>query len=106
MKLPRGFGKNYFSLNAIVATVNAVCLHQQSTRVQNFHLVGSFESDEAEEQEEIEELEPCFLAQISLKPCHCNCYFLNKTRKVLRYFNIPKQNLHFYALLNTDISPP
>jgi hypothetical protein len=107
MKLPRGFGKNYFSLSAITATVNAVTLHQTSTRVQTIHLLGNGEtkSDELEELLE-EELEVDCLLQLSLKACHCNCHFLSRTRKILRSLHSPKQNLHFYALLNTDISPP
>jgi hypothetical protein len=107
MKLPRGFGKNYFSLNAITATVNAVTLQRESVRVQKFHTFGSFECDDAEEIEEFEELEAaCLIQQVSQKACHCNCFFLSKTKKVLRSFCTPKQNLHFYAILNTDISPP
>jgi hypothetical protein len=32
MKLPRGFAKKYFTLNAIVATVSSVTIHKKSTR--------------------------------------------------------------------------
>ena len=107
MKLPRGFGKNYFSLSAITATVNAVTIHQQFTRVQKIHLQGCCES-ESDRLEELldEEMEADCLLQLSLKACHCNCYFLNRAKKILRSLHSPKQNLHFYALLNTDISPP
>jgi len=106
MKLPRGFGKNYFSLSAITATVNAVSLQQVATRVQKFHTFDAYEYKEEELTDELEELEAACIEQLSSKACHCNCYFLSKTKKVLRYFHTPKQNLHFYAILNTDISPP
>jgi len=107
MKLPRGFGKNYFSLSAITATANAVTLHQQSTCVQKIDLQGYGES-KSDRLEKLldEEMEADCLLQLSLKACHCNCYFLSRAKKVLRSLHSPKQNLHFYALLNTDISPP
>ena len=47
MKLPRGFGKNYFTLRAITATVNQVTMHAQCSRVQSFHMTH-FASDELE----------------------------------------------------------
>jgi len=106
MKLPRGFGKNYFSLSAITATVNAISLKSEATRVHKFHIFGSFDSSDSSELEEDLELETTCVEQLTTKACHCNCFFLNKTKKVLRSFCTPKQNLHFYAILNTDISPP
>ena len=106
MKLPRGFGKNYFSLSAITATVNAISLKSEATRVQKFHIFGSFDSSDSSELEEDLELETTCIEQLTTKACHCNCFFSSKTKKVLRYFHTPKQNLHFYAILNTDISPP
>jgi len=106
MKMPRGFGKNYFSLSAITATVNSVTLHQRSTRVQKFHSFGSFESEDEVLEEELEELESSCPQQLSSKACHCNCYFLGRTKKILRLLHAPKQQLCFYEILNTDISPP
>ena len=108
MKLPRGFGKNYFSLNAITATVNAITLHKSVTRVQSFHILGSSYSKEDETIEELEELEPtiCESTFFSQKACHCNCYFLRLTRKILKLFYTQKKILYFYISLNNSISPP
>jgi len=108
MKLPRGFGKNYFSLNAITATVNAVTIHKNVTRVQSFHIQGSSYAKEDETSEELEELEPTVCESIffSQKACHCNCYFLNHTLKTLKLFSSPKKLIEFYIILNNSISPP
>lgn len=105
MKLPRGFGKNYFSLRAITATVNQISLNANTSRVQSFHML-TFQSDELEAEQEDEELATLCPPQLSLKPCHCNCYFLKITRKTLKIFY--KQNLFFnyYKTLNNSISPP
>jgi len=105
MKLPRGFGKNYFSLSAITATVNQVTLSADATRTQTFHTPLSFERSEEEILEELELEEICPL-QLSLKPCHCNCYFKKFTKKTLK--NHPRQNLHlnYHKTLNNAISPP
>ena len=107
MKLPRGFGKNYFSLSAITATVNAVTLQSQATRMQKFHIFGSFECDDSEELEECQELEAaCFTQQINQKACHCNCFFLSRTKKSLKLFVIPKHDIPKQSILYSDISPP
>lgn len=105
MKLPRGFGKNYFSLTAITATVNQLSLNANATRVQKFHTPLSFEGSEEEVLEELELEESCTL-QLSLKPCHCNCHFIKRTRKTLR--NHPRQNLFidYHRTINSTISPP
>ena len=105
MKLPHGFGKNYFSLTAITATVNQIALHANSSRVQKFHTPLSFEVSEEEVLEELE-LEEAILSQTSFKPCHCNCYFKKYTKKTLKHH--PRQNLHinYHKTLNNSISPP
>jgi hypothetical protein len=106
MKLPRGFGKNYFSLNAITATVNQVTLQQEVSRVQNFHTHRAlFEQDE-EELEELDELTLCQTPQLSLKSCHCNCFFKSLTFKTLKLFSNAKKNTNYYIFLNSTISPP
>lgn len=106
MKLPKGFGKNYFTLRAITATSNQVTLNANTSRVQSFHMLN-FQSDELEAELEEEELAAtlCTLS-LSSKPCHCNCYFFKKTRKTLLLH--PNQNYFFnyFKTLNNAISPP
>lgn len=104
MKLPKGFGKNYFSLNAITATVNQITLDATSTRVQNFHQLN-FESEELESELE-EELETLCPLQLSSNSCHCNCHFLKKTYKTLKIHNAQKLFSYYFKTLNNSISPP
>jgi len=106
MKLPRGFGKNYFSLNAITATVNAVTLSKESVRTQHYHIkyaVGDVD-------EIIEELEedslPCILEIITFKPCQCNYHFLKRAKNFLKLFEYIKFRLYRLISFYSDISPP
>ena len=105
MRLPKGFGKNYFTLSAITATVNQVSIQASTTRVQNFH-ISTFESDESESEIEEEELTLLCPLQLSTKACHCNCYFLSSTRKTLRIFHYQKLFFNYFKTLNNSISPP
>lgn len=106
MRLPRGFGKNYFRLTAITATVNQISLNATSSRVQSFHMLN-FKSDELEAIEEEEELAAtlCTL-ELSVKPCHCNCHFLKRTRKTLKTYHSQNLFFNYYKTLNNAISPP
>lgn len=106
MRLPKGFGKNYFTLRAITATSNQVTLNANTSRVQSFHML-QFSNDELEAELEEEELAATLCAlELSSKPCHCNCYFFKKTRKTLLLH--PNQNYFFnyFKNLNNAISPP
>ncbi|MFA6192733.1 MAG: hypothetical protein WC665_10320 [Sulfurimonas sp.] len=106
MRLPKGFGKNYFTLRAITATTNQITLNANATRVQNFHMLN-FNSDELEALEEDAELAAtlCTL-ELSSKPCHCNCYYLKKTKKTLKQYRSQKKYLNYFKTLNSAISPP
>jgi len=105
MKLPRGFGKNYFSLSAITATVNQITLHKEVSRVQDFHTKLSSEEDAIEELEE-DDLALCQTQQLSSKACHCNCFFRALTSKTLKLFTVMKIYHDYYISLNTTTSPP
>ncbi|MCX6075329.1 MAG: hypothetical protein NTW78_00410 [Campylobacterales bacterium] len=106
MRLPKGFGKNYFTLRAITATTNQITLNANASRVQNFHMLN-FNTDELEALEEDAELTAtlCTL-KLSAKPCHCNCYYLKKTRKTLKQCHSQKKNINYFKTLNNAISPP
>jgi hypothetical protein len=107
MKLPRGFAKNYFSLNAITATTNAVSLHQVAVRVQKNHLIGLFYAKEEALQEEEEPEVGCFMQSLSDKACHCNCFFLKMAKKSLLLFAHAKYDTFFTAVhYYMDSSPP
>ncbi len=106
MRLPKGFGKNYFTLRAITATSNQVTLNANTSRVQSFHMLN-FQSDELEAELEEEELAAtlCTLF-LSSKPCHCNCYYFKRTKKTLQLHPFQKLNINYFKNLNNAISPP
>jgi hypothetical protein len=105
LKLPKGFGKNYFSLNAITATVNQTTLNANATRVQTFHIHKFEESENETELEEDDLATACFIQNAS-KACHCNCHFLKKARKTLKLFFCQKLFFDYFQTLNNSISPP
>ncbi|WP_345979833.1 hypothetical protein [Sulfurimonas sp. HSL3-2] len=106
MRLPKGFGKNYFTLRAITATVNQVTLSAQCSRVQTFHM-ANFYSDELEALEEDEELAATLgTLELSFKPCHCNCFYKRRTRKAIKLHPKQKSKPQIFVTLNTSISPP
>ncbi|MDD2356871.1 MAG: hypothetical protein PHX13_03050 [Thiovulaceae bacterium] len=104
MKLPKGFGKNYFTLRAITATVNQVTLHAQCSRVQSFYMVNFL--DEEVETEEEELAATSSVLELSSKPCSCNCFYKKRTRKTLKLHALQKSRPQIFVTLNTSISPP
>jgi len=106
VKLPKGFGKNYFTLRAITATANQVTINANTSRVQSFHML-QFSSDELEAELEEEELAATLCPlELSSKPCHCNCYFFKKTRKTLKTYHSQNLFFNYFKNLNNAISPP
>lgn len=106
MKLPKGFGKNYFTLRAITATTNLVSLHAQCSRVQSFHM-ANFLGKELEAETEEEELAATSgIFELSFKPCQCNCFYKKRTRKTLKLHALQKSQPQIFITLNTSISPP
>ncbi|HUH43040.1 MAG TPA: hypothetical protein VLZ29_07980 [Sulfurimonas sp.] len=104
MRLPKGFGKNYFTLRAITATTNQVTLHAKASCVQSFHMLN-FNGDEQEAEIEDDELATTLL-ELSAKPCHCNCYYFGRTKKALLLCKSQKLNPNYFKNLNNNISPP
>jgi len=105
VKLPKGFGKNYFTLRAITATSNQVTLHAITSRVESFHLFHFLGDDSKEELEE-EAAASLALLELSAKPCHCNCYYFKRTRKTLLLHPTQNYFLNYFQNLNNAISPP
>ncbi len=105
MKLPRGFGKNYFSLNAITATVSQVTLKAQKSRVVFCHL-NYFEDDTLENESEEDELTTTLLTQPSQKSCHCNSFFYTLTCRILKLFYIPMFFENYHKTVSKTLSPP
>lgn len=97
MRLPRGFGKNYFTLRAITATSNQITLNKNQARTRAFYIDRSFEDELDFSEEKPDELEI-----LDTFATHCNCYYHKKTKKALLL--CPKQKLTLLYFYN--IAPP
>ncbi|MCF6205432.1 MAG: hypothetical protein L3J47_00870 [Sulfurovum sp.] len=105
----RGFGKNYFTLSAILA--HAV-VHKLQAQVSSARTLLSLERNR-EPLEEADPPEAMLNTQTAtlqpVKPCHCNCYYKRKARLVLllNHF-IPRCPFYttFYAFRRTGVHPP
>ncbi len=104
----RGFGKNYFTLSAILAHSVA---HKLQAQVASVSVLHTFQSDRepSEEEEPLEALLGVRTTLQPVKPCHCNCYYKRKARLVLllNHF-IPRCPFYttFYAFRRTGVHPP
>ncbi|ABB43400.1 hypothetical protein Suden_0119 [Sulfurimonas denitrificans DSM 1251] len=105
MRLPKGFGKNYFTLRAITATTNQVTLHARASCVESFHM-SNFNGDEQEVEIEDDDLAAALPLELSSKPCHCNCYYFCRTRKTLLLCKFQKLISNYFENLNNNLSPP
>ncbi len=109
MKILKGFGKNYFTLSAILASSVEQKLQSQVSSI--FSLLCK---NISQEEKELEEEEPsCELllntSTFKLKPCHCNCFFNLKTRlTLLSYHYIPRCPYYttYFAFRRTGVHPP
>ena len=112
MRMPKGFGRNYFSLTAIQASVTAVTIHaiQTATQLLSFHLFSN-ESEDGPDDPLLLELSP--LTVISepdprrlIRSCHCNCYFKRKTRNIFISLFEKFKPKYFCPYIVTGIAPP
>jgi len=103
----RGFGKNYFTLSAILAHAVAHKLQSQTTSAQTLLRLSSnreMEEDDAPPESLLDNplnQEP--------KPCHCSCYFKRKTRLTLLLNHyIPRCPFYctYFAFRRTGVHPP
>ena len=103
MKAVKGFGKNYFSLSAIQATVSAVKISAQKSY---FHQEHSFQTFELEnEEDEFEELSPCLILQ-QPSSHHCSCHFRRRSYLTLSINALSFKNLKFPHTLFSGLAPP
>lgn len=106
MRAPRGFGKNYFTLNAIQAYASAYRLGQDAHRIR-IHRENRLQV--SEEAGEIDDPPTELLAPLEPIPSQgglCNCTFAHLSQLCLRRNKYPKSLLvspiHTYSAL----SPP
>ncbi|MCJ7765428.1 MAG: hypothetical protein MUP09_05755 [Thiovulaceae bacterium] len=107
MRRPKGFGKNYFTLAAIQATVVQHHLDATSVRVRASHLaVTGFEDEPDEEKDETQELLCSSHPYLPSHAGHCNCFYNRITRNRIRRYNRPKLLVQTYRYANSVTSPP
>ncbi len=104
MRLPKGFGKNYFTLAAIQATVSQISMHSQCISMQPA-LHVSFDKDKNLDEEPPEELLLSPLISNS-KASHCSCKCSNYSHLIIKTKST--QNYTIAQFLRTDSvsSPP
>ncbi len=107
MRIPKGFGKNYFSLSAICAYSTAAVLHAQCTSFTQASRNFSFETLK-EEDDPLEELELLQESAYTLNTssCHCNCYFKRLLYRLTQLFKFQPQTFFIYLKTRSGISPP
>ncbi|MDA3947211.1 MAG: hypothetical protein PF439_11095 [Helicobacteraceae bacterium] len=106
MRAPKGFGKNYFTLAAIQATVVQHHLNATSVSVRAAHLLNADNEREESQEEEFEELLCSSSFSLPTHAGHCNCYYKRITRNRIRHNNRPKQRIQPYLYANSVTSPP
>ena len=113
MRRPKGFGRNYFQLTAIQATVTAVTIHAITIATQLLsHPLSSTEADEGDPNDPLLSLlspltitsEPDSRPQ--LRSCHCNCYFKRKTRNIFISLYTKFKPRYYCPHRVSGISPP
>ena len=106
MRAPKGFGKNYFTLAAIQATVVQHHLSATSVRVQTSHLIHNDWDQEESNEEELEKLLCSSTFALPTHAGHCNCFYKRITRNRIRHNSRPKQHIQPYLYANSVTSPP
>jgi hypothetical protein len=107
MKILKGFGKNYFTFSAILASSVQQTLHSQVSSI--FSLLHS---NISKEDNDLEEDPPCELFLVSIletKSYHCNCVYNLKTKLILlSYKYIPRCPFYttYFAFRRTGVHPP
>ena len=107
MRLPKGFGKNYFTLAAIQASVSQNSLQATSVSIKNHHLYRICESEASEaETDDPLLLEPFLIVNTHKEAGQCNCYFKRLTQTRLRHNADENLFISTHLFTNSTISPP
>lgn len=109
MRSPKGFGKRYFTLAAILAYSIERKLQNQTVKITSL-----FTQKLLSKEEDIEENDPpsdllVSLRMLNAKPCHCNCYYKLRTRIILKInLFIPRCPYYttWFAFRRTGVHPP
>jgi len=109
MRSPKGFGKNYFTLSAIVAYSVENKLQSQVSSIHSllYNKTTSEDKDLDEDDPSSEILESISIS--NSRPCHCNCFYRLKA-KIALLINIFVARCPYYttyfAFRRTGVHPP
>ena len=104
--MPKGFGKNYFTLAAIQASVVQHHLSATSVRIASDHLIHTEWEEKESEAEELEELLCSSTFSLPTHAGHCNCYYHRVTRNLILQNPKAKLTVKPYLYANSVTSPP
>ena len=106
MRSPKGFGKNYFTLAAIQATVVQHRLDVTSVRIAASHFTLNSDDQESSEEELLDELLLSSAPALPTHAGHCNCYYHRVTRNLILQNSKAKHSVKPYLYANSVTSPP
>ena len=110
MRRPKGFGKTYFSLSAILAYSVTSTMHSQISAFTS-SICGIY----SKEEEEIKDDDPPYkLLELhhfhnDFKPCQCSCFFNHLAQIMLHIHHyIPRCPYYttYFAFRRTGVHPP
>jgi hypothetical protein len=104
MRTPKGFGKNYFTLAAIQATVSQIQLQSQCTAMTpSLHVNYDEESLCEDDPEETLLLS---IIQDSTKASHCNCFYKAFSYQIIKNQSVQNCDIAQYLRTDSVSSPP
>lgn len=107
LKIPKGFGKRYFTLASIQAHSAAHALDGRVARIDALERRLASDRESEEDPPDDAETIPACLADD--KPCHCDCFFNRRTRRTLlqsKHLCYTQCNCRFYSFRRSGIHPP
>lgn len=104
MRSPKGFGKNYFTLAAIQATVSQETMQSQCSAMQASYHVSHYDEEDLEEEHEQELF--LSLIQESSKASHCSCFCSALSRQTIKNQSFQNYDIPQFLRTNSVSSPP
>jgi len=110
VRVPKGFGKNYFTFSSILAYSVQNKLLSQISSIYSLFLNKSLTNDDNfNENDPPDELLAVVSCTQNQKPCHCDCVFKLKTKLTIGIFHyIPRCPYYttYFAFRRSGVHPP
>lgn len=104
MRTPKGFGKNYFTLAAIQATVSQIQLQSQCTAMRPSLHVNY--DEERLYEDDPEEAILLSIIQDSTRASHCNCFYKAFSYQIIKNQSTQNCDIAQYLRTKSVSSPP